>query len=212
MTATGLRADLLDALLPLARAYGDRGWTPATSGNYSVRDADGRICITRSGVDKRMLDRAGMMRLDADGTPESADDRPSAETGLHLQVYRQFPDARCVLHVHTVASTVLSRRCADAGAVELSGFEVAKAFPGVSGHETTLRIPVVPNDQDIQRLAASVAPWLAVEEPLPVYLIEGHGLYAWGRSVAEASRHLEAAEFLFQCHLEETRLRRPESR
>ncbi|MET1163044.1 MAG: class II aldolase/adducin family protein, partial [Pseudoxanthomonas sp.] len=34
------------------------------------------------------------------------------------------------------------------------------------------------------------------------YLIDGHGLYAWGRDMAEARRHLEAFEFLFHCELE----------
>ena len=34
------------------------------------------------------------------------------------------------------------------------------------------------------------------------YLIDGHGLYAWGRDMAEARRHLEAFEFLLGCELE----------
>jgi methylthioribulose-1-phosphate dehydratase len=34
------------------------------------------------------------------------------------------------------------------------------------------------------------------------YLIDGHGLYAWGRDMAEARRHLEAFEFLFDCELQ----------
>jgi methylthioribulose-1-phosphate dehydratase len=39
------------------------------------------------------------------------------------------------------------------------------------------------------------------------YLIDGHGLYAWGRTMAEARRHLEAFEFLFHCELELRKLR-----
>ncbi|MDU1661274.1 MAG: class II aldolase/adducin family protein, partial [Stenotrophomonas maltophilia] len=39
------------------------------------------------------------------------------------------------------------------------------------------------------------------------YLIDGHGLYAWGRDMAEARRHLEAFEFLFHCELELRKLR-----
>ena len=38
--------------------------------------------------------------------------------------------------------------------------------------------------------------------PLWGYLIDGHGLYAWGRDMAEARRHLEAFEFLLGCELE----------
>jgi len=40
------------------------------------------------------------------------------------------------------------------------------------------------------------------------YLIDGHGLYAWGRDMPEARRHLEAFEFLLGCELELRRLQR----
>ena len=39
-------------------------------------------------------------------------------------------------------------------------------------------------------------------QPMWGYLIDGHGLYAWGRDMAEARRHLEAFEFLLHCELE----------
>ena len=39
-------------------------------------------------------------------------------------------------------------------------------------------------------------------QPLWGYLIDGHGLYARGRTMAEARRHLEAFEFLFAAELE----------
>jgi len=41
------------------------------------------------------------------------------------------------------------------------------------------------------------------------YLIDGHGLYAWGRDMPEARRHLEAFEFLLHCELELRKLRGP---
>jgi methylthioribulose-1-phosphate dehydratase len=43
--------------------------------------------------------------------------------------------------------------------------------------------------------------------PLWGYLIDGHGLYAWGRDMAEARRHLDAFEFLLGCELDLRRLR-----
>ena len=39
------------------------------------------------------------------------------------------------------------------------------------------------------------------------YLIAGHGLYAWGRDISEARRHLDAFEFMLGCELEMRRLR-----
>ena len=67
-------------------------------------------------------------------------------------------------------------------------------------------MPVLPNTQDMPALAAQVERLLDAG-PLWGYLIDGHGLYAWGRDMAEARRHLEAFEFLFACELELRRLR-----
>jgi methylthioribulose-1-phosphate dehydratase len=44
--------------------------------------------------------------------------------------------------------------------------------------------------------------------PLWGYLINGHGLYAWGSDMAEARRHLDAFEFLLGCELEMRKLHR----
>jgi methylthioribulose-1-phosphate dehydratase len=38
------------------------------------------------------------------------------------------------------------------------------------------------------------------------FLIDGHGLYAWGASIGDAMRHLEAFDFLLGCELEMERL------
>jgi methylthioribulose-1-phosphate dehydratase len=78
----------------------------------------------------------------------------------------------------------------------------------VDSHTARLEVPVFGNDQDIPRLAARVEAHLSAHPELPGYLIEGHGLYTWGRSVAEARRHVEAFEFLLACELEVRRLSR----
>ena len=62
-------------------------------------------------------------------------------------------------------------------------------------------LPVFPNTQDMHELAAWVEAALDAQ-CLWGYLIDGHGLYAWGRDMAEARRHLEAFEFLLGCELE----------
>lgn len=188
----------------LARELGARGWTPATSGNYSVRLADGSIAITRSGTDKRHLDRSGLMTVDAAGAP-LAGGRASAELGLHVQLYGLDPSIGAVLHVHSPYATVASRLAAGEGQIRLENYELLKAFEGLTTHTASLAVPVVANDQDIAVLAARVAPHL--RPGLWCYLIEGHGVYAWGRDLAAAARHLEAIEFLLGCHLEERRLR-----
>lgn len=194
----------IDALIGAARDFGQRGWTPATSGNYSVRLDDGSIMVTRSGVDKRNLRRTDLMRLDADGTPQE-NARPSAEALLHVQIYRHDPAARAVLHVHSPAATVMSRRAVTGGMLRLENYELLKALRGVETHAAVVELPIVANEQDMTRLAAAVQPWFECPDAPPAYLIEGHGIYAWGASVAEAARHLEALDFILECELLETR-------
>ena len=88
--------------------------------------------------------------------PSAATARPSAETLLHTQLYRRFPDIGCVLHTHSQAQTIASRLFAGAGHVHLEGYELLKAFGGNTTHETEIDVPVLPNTQDMHTLAAQV--------------------------------------------------------
>ncbi|AWV07590.1 methylthioribulose 1-phosphate dehydratase [Marilutibacter maris] len=183
------------------RELSERGWTPATSSNFSQRMDDAHIAITVSGRDKGRLTEADIMVVDLDGQPVATDKKSSAETLLHTQLYRRFPEIGCVLHTHSLAQTVASRLFSGNGHVHLEGYELLKAFTGNTTHETTVELPVLPNSQDMPTLAAQVDALLDVQ-PMWGYLIDGHGLYAWGRDMAEARRHLEAFEFLLACELE----------
>ncbi|MGN7920195.1 MULTISPECIES: methylthioribulose 1-phosphate dehydratase [Lysobacter] len=184
-----------------------RGWTPATSSNFSSRIDAGHVAITVSGRDKGRLTEGDIMVVDLDGQPVATSHRPSAETLLHTQLYKRYPQVGCVLHTHSQTQTVASRLYAGIGHVHLEGYELLKAFSGTTTHETALDLPVYPNTQDMPTLAAQVDATLD-SQPMWGYLIDGHGLYAWGRDMAEARRHLEAFEFLLGCELELRRLQR----
>lgn len=185
------------SLTAVAASLYDRGWLPATSGNLSVRIDANHALITASGTHKGELFSLELLTVDLDGTPAGPGVRPSAETLLHCRIYRDHPEARAVLHAHSPAATVLSRACPDG--IFVQGWEIAKALPGVTTHETALVLPVVANDQDVARLAEAAARATA-DSPLCGYAIAGHGLYAWGTTLRDAVRHLEGFEAL--CQLE----------
>jgi len=175
------------------------GMVPATSGNFSARLPDGTLAITVSGRHKGRLTVDDIMQVTAEG--ESIDGRrSSAETLLHVQIYKRFSDARVVLHPHSVNATVLSRISKDS--LRLQDYELLKAFPGIDSHECSIEVPIFDNDQDIQRLAQQVEHYMDNNDgPVHGYLIAGHGFYTWGSSTADAMRHVEAFEFLFDCEL-----------
>ncbi len=193
--------ELAGELIVNIRELAQAGWTPATSSNFSRRLDDRHAAITVSGRDKGRLKEDDIMVVDFDGAAVGSDHRPSAETLLHTQLYRRFPDIGCILHTHSPTQTIASRLFADAGHVRLDGYELLKAFAGNHTHEMAVDVPVLPNSQDMQVLSAQVESLLDAG-PMWGYLIDGHGLYAWGRDMAEARRHLEAFEFLLHCELE----------
>lgn len=198
-------ADAAGSLITNCRELAHLGLTPATSSNFSQRIDAQHCAITVSGRDKGRLVQDDIMVVDFDGQPVATDKRPSAETLLHTQLYRRFADVGCVLHTHSLNQTVASRLFAKQGHITFEGYELQKAFRGNATHEGAVRVPVFPNTQDMPELAARVEVELD-RGPLWGYLIEGHGLYAWGRDMAEARRHLDAFEFLLSCELELRRL------
>ena len=191
-----------DTIADTARELAALGWTPATSSNFSMRmDAD-HAAITISGRDKGQLDRDDIMLVDMQGNAVGSAARPSAETALHTQLYRRWPHVHAVLHTHSRTQSVASRLFADAGVIRLHGWELQKAISGHSTHDSVLEIPVFPNTQQMPELVARVDAWLDAGKPLHAYLIDGHGIYTWGRDMAETRRHLEALEFLLACELD----------
>lgn len=192
-------------IIAVGRRLDARGWAPATAGNYSVRLDDG-FAVTASGWHKGRLSDEGVLRLDMDGHVVGAG-RPSAETHLHLSIYRQFPAAGAVLHGHSPQAVGLTRAFRDLKAWYFAGHELLKVFPGQTTHETEIALPIVDNSQDMAVIEAAIAPALTRPGAAPAYLIRDHGLYAWGKDLDEAERVLEAVEWLIAAELAERSFR-----
>lgn len=200
-------AVVANEIVDAGRFLYQRGWSPATSSNYSARIDAEHIAITVSGRHKGQLGAGDVMVVDLAGRAVQSQCRSSAETRLHTVLYELFPDVGAVLHTHSVKATVLSRLVAPGQALELEGYELQKAFSGFDTHESQLTVPVFENTQDIDALAEATRDWFRDHPEQPGYLIRGHGLYTWGRTMAECLRHVEAFEFLFECELETMRVR-----
>jgi methylthioribulose-1-phosphate dehydratase len=188
----------VEALIQAGRLFHRRGWVPATGGNFSFRVDAETMAITASGGHKGELMPSDIILADLDGKPLDAARKASYETLLHCQLYRRFPKCGAIFHTHSVANTVLSRRL---DAVKLAGYELLKVLEGIDSHEASVTIPIFPNDQDIARLGASVDAHMQGGQGRHGYLIRGHGLYAWGPTVASARHRVEALEFMFECEM-----------
>lgn len=191
----------VEHLCATARWCHGRGWVPATSGNFSVRVLDGRsqrMFITPSGLDKGLVTPAHLLEIDERGQPLKGSGKPSAETGLHLVIYRTRPEAGAIAHVHTVWNTLLSAHHAGKDHVAIEGYEILKGLSGVTTHSHVERVPIIENSQGYLELGSRLEGVLNENAHAHGVLFSRHGLYTWGQSVAEARRHLEALEFLFE--------------
>lgn len=200
---TSAPGELARALTTAIAAIHERGWCDGTGGNFScVRSRNPlELLMAPSGVDKGLVQPDDLIVVDAGGQVVEGNGAASAETLLHLEIV-QRTGAGAVLHTHSQAGTLLSRRSLEesprrgAAAVRVEGLEMLKGLEGIRTHECAVAIPVLANDQDLHRLSLAAAPHL--NEAPHGLLIAGHGLYAWGRDLFSARRHLEILEFLLE--------------
>lgn len=205
------------ALCIVIAAIHARGWCDGTGGNFSCvsRLEPLELLMAPSGVDKGSIRPQDLILVNAEAQVIDGSGAASAETLLHLEIVKRT-GAAAVLHTHSQAATLLSRRALQAAAaqpdteatnpakaakageaaVRIEGLEMLKGLTGIRSHNTPIAIPVLANDQDLRRLSSAASPRLG-EAPHGL-LIAGHGLYAWGHDLFSARRHLEILEFLLE--------------
>ncbi|MBY0583319.1 MAG: methylthioribulose 1-phosphate dehydratase [Sphingomonas sp.] len=204
---TGISLEAATAgLIAVGQRFDRRNWAPATAGNYSARLTDGRFAITVSGKHKGRLTPDDIMTVDADGNSLDGK-KPSAETWLHMMLYRDFPHVGGVLHSHATAGVALARLMAGADGWTISGHEMLKVLPGITTHETSVTLPIVDNSQDMAEIEAALGDRLRQPGATSAYVIRSHGLYGWGRDIDEAERVIEGIEWLGEVELHEMKLR-----
>ncbi len=184
-------------LRSLARNLYRKGWMEGTAGNLSVKTNEG-LYITASGYPKGSLSDEEILCIPLleSGSFSAGDRRPSAEISIHRVLYRLFPESGAVLHVHTVEAALVSDRPGQD--LELPPLEVLKGL-GIADPSTRPRLPVFENDLLVTDIAEKIGRRLPDPRyPLPALLIRHHGTTVWGRTLADALRHLELVEFCFR--------------
>jgi methylthioribulose-1-phosphate dehydratase len=200
----------------IARQFGEigrdfyaRGWTLGTSGNFStlVSRKPLTLAITASAVSKGAIAANDVVVIGPNATVVAArgprgprrkrSGRPSAEALLHVTVAR-VRHAGAVLHTHSIWGTILSDVHAGEGGLTIAGYEMLKGLEGVTTHEHAEWLPILENDQNMERLARQVEATLKRFPAAHAFLLRQHGLYTWGDDLAQARRHVEILEFLFE--------------
>ena len=191
----------------IARQFGDigrdfyaRGWVLGTSGNFSalVSREPLTLAITASAVSKGAIRINDIVLIGPHATAVGKQrGKPSAVALLHVTVARNRR-AGAVLHTHSIWSTILSDVHAAQGGLTITGYEMLKGLEGVATHEHAEWLPILENDQDMERLARLVEATLERFPAVHAFLLRQHGLYTWGDDLAQARRHVEILEFLLE--------------
>ena len=207
--------DLRAALCAIGREFHFRRWSLGTSSNYSVVTTRNplELLITASGKDKSALTMDDFVGVDATGQlledQQAAGSKSSAETLLHCLIAQLFPDVGAILHTHSVWATVLSKESLKTqemqGSIRIEGYEMLKGLEGITTHDSAIEVPVFLNSQDMVELSHRIEKHFSHSGAVPSqaiqphgFLLSGHGLYTWGRTLADARRHIEIFEFLFE--------------
>ena len=100
-------AKLREAICRFGKSLYDRGLTPGSSGNISLRLDDGGWLVTPTNASLGFLDPARISRLDAKGQLVSGD-APTKEIPLHSAFYETRSSARAIVHLHSTHSVAVS--------------------------------------------------------------------------------------------------------
>ncbi len=176
---------LVDAL---QRVY-DYGMTTTSGGNISIKDEEGNIWITPSGIDKGTLTPADIMKVTPSGEKIGCH-TPSCELPFHSEVYRRRPDVRVVLHAHSPSLVAFSLvgKCPDAawvpGAEKICGKIVFSRYD-IPGSISLGKII----SEEFAKGADSV-------------MMENHGAVVCGKTIDEAFARFETLDFLARMQIQ----------
>lgn len=142
------------------------GCNDSHSGNASLRWHD-EVWVTPTGCCADTLQADDLVRCQVDGTMESG---ASLDAALHIEVYRQNPNAKAVFHSHGAHVVALTMNGQDFVPIDFEGQYYFPVVPVVS----------IDYDQYVALSPNAVAQQLAQHK---VTVVRGHGVYACAETI-----------------------------
>lgn len=175
-----------EALVDYGKKLSLEGLCPGTSGNLSVYDPDsGLMAITPSGLNYFETCPEDIVITDLSGNIVDGGLRPSSELNLHAAFYRAKPEARSVVHTHSVFCTTLG----------ILG-EPIRAVHFMIGAANSREIPLAPYVTFGTEALAEVAVRFCGGSK--AVLLANHGLVTYGGSLADAFELAVTLEYVAQ--------------
>jgi L-fuculose-phosphate aldolase len=172
-----VRAEIVE----IGRRLWMRGYVASNDGNISVRLDETRLITTPKSVSKGFMTADMMVVTDMAGRKLAGERDPSSELKMHLQVYRDRPDARAVVHAHPPTATGFA----------VAGIPLDRAV--LAEVVTTLgSIPIAEYaTPSTDELPAACSKYLKAHDGL---LLANHGALAIGPDLLTAYHRMETIE------------------
>lgn len=185
LTSFSTERDLRLAIIETGRICYASGLMLSNNGNISARLGSERVVITPSGLCKGRMEPEDLLIVDMEGNITKADaklkHKVSSETPMHLEVYRQRPDVRAVIHAHPSNATALT-----VAGIPFPVDILPEVLEGL-GPVPTTRFALPSSDDNARAIRELVKGHNAV-------LIHNHGAITFGADLEEALNHLERLE------------------
>ena len=176
-----LKQEVLEANLCLPKF----GLVVFTWGNVSAIDESGKyVAIKPSGVEYDVLKRDDIVIVDLDGNVIEDKLNPSSDTPTHLELYRNFPKIKGIVHTHSRWATIFSQAKLD---LNPFGTTHADYFYGKIPCTRLMNKQEIENDYELNT-GKVIVETFKEKDPMqvPAVLVASHGPFAWGKSAMDA--------------------------
>jgi len=166
----------------MKRLY-NRNLTTCSGGNISVRVDEERVLITPSALDKGDLKSETIAMVTLDGENLTPHLKTSIETDMHLEIFRNKPDVRAIVHAHPTYASLFTAidKCLRTDLLAEARFMLGEPVFAPYALMGT------------KKLAEIVAGSFR-EESTKVVLMENHGVITIGESLFQAYDRIEVLE------------------
>ena len=190
----------------LCADFYELGWVTGSGGGMSIKVGE-RVFVAPSGVQKEDLIADDVFTLSSQDKnivlepPRTPNLKQSACTPLWYEVFKHRPEAKSVIHTHSMNAQLCTLLNGDEDKVfRITHFEMLKGV-GNHGYEDELVVPIIDNRPTEDLLAEQLGEAVRNYPKANAVLVRRHGLYVWGNSWQDAKIHAECYDYLFETAL-----------
>lgn len=174
---------LKNLIVDIGKRIWTRGYVAANDGNITIKLNDNEILTTPTGVSKGFMSTEMIIKVDVNGKVVSGNSayKPSSEVKMHLEVYKERPDIKSVVHAHppyctsfAVAGIPLNKCVLPEAIIVIGAVPIAKY-----GLPSTMEIP------------DAIRPHIKTSDAI---LLENHGALTLGTDLVNAYHKMETLE------------------